>query len=111
MKKIIDNPAYSRGYKYSLHALIDMSIKYSGEAGKTIAVEEIKYMNEKILELSKDDIDSYIISLLVGYIDYCNAHDLKKYCEPIISKHYEKINNIQKVTEEDYMVENLDWED
>ena len=28
MKKIIDNLAYSRGYKYSLHALIDMSIKY-----------------------------------------------------------------------------------
>ncbi len=23
MKSIIDNPAYSRGYKYSLHALID----------------------------------------------------------------------------------------
>ena len=26
IKKIIDDPAYSRGYKYSLHALIDMSI-------------------------------------------------------------------------------------
>ena len=111
IKKIIDDPAYSRGYKYSLHALIDMSIKYSDEVGKTIDIEEIKYINEKILELSEGDVDSYIFSLLKKYIDYCDARNLKKYCEPIINKHYEKFSDIQIGTEEDYMVENLDWED
>lgn len=111
IKKIIDDPAYSRGYKYSLHALIDMSIKYANEARKNIDIEEIKYMNEKILELSKDDVDSYVISLLERYIDYCSAHNMKKYCETIINRHYEKLSDIRKATEEDYMVENLDWED
>lgn len=111
MKKIIDNPAYSRGYKYSLHALIDMSMKYSTEVGKIIDVEEIKYINEKILELSESDIDSYIVRLLKKYITYCDTHNMKKCCEPIIHKHYETFADMQIGTEEDYMVENLDWED
>ena len=33
IKKIIDDPAYSFEHRYSLHALIDMSIKYSNQSG------------------------------------------------------------------------------
>lgn len=47
MKKIIDNPAYSRGYKYSLHAIIDMSIKYFNILEKNMEFRDVRYIQEK----------------------------------------------------------------
>ena len=111
IKSIIDNPAYSRGYKYSLHALIDMSIKYHNIAGKEIKGNEIGYMQERIMRLSKNEIDTYILAGIKEFIRYCQGHGYEKYCDPIILKHYEMIPSIQDASEEDYLVENLDWED
>ena len=68
MKKIIDNPAYSRGYKYSLHALIDMSIKYSDISGKDMGIEEAQYIQEKIMIMQKKEMDSYIIVAIKKYV-------------------------------------------
>ena len=85
MKKIIDNPAYSRGYKYSLHALIDMSIKYLNISEKNMEMNEAQYIQEKIIAIPK--------------------------CELIIIRHYEDISFMKEATEEDYLVENLDWEE
>ena len=110
IKKIIDDPAYSRGYKYSLHALIDMSIKYSNQSGIKIDVEDIKYMSEKILDLSQDDVDSYIIDLIKKYINYCDMNGMNKYCQKIINKHFEKLSDIKLGEAKDYLTENLDWE-
>ena len=110
IKKIIDDPAYSRGYKYSLHALIDMSIKYSNQSGIKIDVEDIKYMSEKILDLSQDDVDSYIIDLIKKYINYCDMNGMNKYCPKIINKHFEKLSDIKLGEAKDYLTENLDWE-
>lgn len=110
IKKIIDDPAYSRGYKYSLHALIDMSIKYSNQSGIKIDVEDIKYMSEKILDLSQDDVDSYIIDLIKKYINYCDMNGMNKYCPKIINKHFEKLSDIELGEAKDYLTENLDWE-
>ena len=53
MKKIIDNPAYSRGYKYSLHALIDMSIKYLNISEKNMEMNEAQYIQEKIIAMAR----------------------------------------------------------
>lgn len=111
MKKIIDNPAYSRGYKYSLHALIDMSIKYYDIDGKAISVEDIRYMREKIMLIPKQEMDSYILGGIKKYISYCQNHGYEEYCGSIIMKHCEKLPNIKNASEEDYLVENLDWED
>jgi hypothetical protein len=110
IKKIIDDPAYSRGYKYSLHALIDMSIKYSNQSVIKIDVEDIKYMSEKILDLSQDDVDSYIIDLIKKYINYCDMNGMSKYCQKIINKHFEKLSDIKLGEAKDYLTENLDWE-
>lgn len=111
MKNIINNPAYSRGYKYSLHALIDMSIKYSNITKKNININDICYMQEKILLIPKQELDSYIIEIIKEYIRYCQNHGYEKHCESIIIKHYDELPNIEEVSEEDYWVENLDWED
>ena len=73
MKKIIDNPAYSRGYKYSLHALIDMSIKYSDISGKDMGIEEAQYIQEKIMIMQKKEMDSYIIVAIKKYVLYCQC--------------------------------------
>lgn len=111
MKNIIDNPAYSRGYKYSLHALIDMSIKYYDTTGKIINAEDIRYMQERIMLIPDHEIDLYIIEGIKKYISYCQNHKYEVYCESIIMKHYEKLPNIKNASAEDYLVENLDWED
>lgn len=111
MKKIIDNPAYSRGYKYSLHALIDMSIKYSDISRKDMGLEEAQYIQEKIMIMQKKEMDSYIIAAIKKYVLYCQCHGFDNICEPIIMKHYENIHDIKEATEEDYLIENLDWEE
>lgn len=111
IKQIIDNPAYSRGYKYSLHTLIDMCIKYYTMIEKNIDVAEIEYIKDKILILSRTDIDTYILSIIKQFIAYCQQHNYQKYCQPIIIKYFDKLQNVKSATEEDYLVENLDWED
>lgn len=110
MKSIINNPAYSRGFKYSLHAFIDMSIKYSGITGKSICTADIQYMQEKIMLIPEREIDSYIIGVINKYVQYCQSFGIENYSRPIIMKNYEKLPKIQKASEEDYLIENLDWE-
>lgn len=110
MRNIIDNPAYSRGYKYSLHAFIDMNIKYCSMAGKKISVDDMQYMQDKIMCLPKNEMDTYIVGVIKQYIQYCQDNKCGKYCEPILSKHFDYVPDIQNATEEDYLVENLDWE-
>ena len=110
IKKIIDDPAYSRGYKYSLHALIDMSIKYSSQSGRNIDGTDIEYMSEKIYNLARNDIDSYIVDLIRKYISYCILHNMEEYCTKIINKHYEQLSDIKLGEAKDYLSENLDWE-
>jgi hypothetical protein len=106
MKNIINDRGYSRGYKYSLHALIDMSIKYFSIVDENISRDDIQYMQEKILCLPKHEMDTYILSGIEKYMRYCKDHGYGKYCEPII---LENISHIQNALEEDYLVENLDW--
>lgn len=91
MKKIIDNPAYSRGYKYSLHALIDMSIKYLNISKKNMEMNEAQYIQEKIIAIPKKEMDSYILSGIKQYISYCQDHGCEEICAPIIIRHYEDI--------------------
>jgi len=110
MRDIIENPAYSRGYKYSLHALIDMSIKYFDIINKRIEADMIGYMKEKILGLPRNKIDSYIVNAISKYINYCQKHNYIQYSALIISKHYDKLISDMNTTEEDYLTENLDWE-
>ncbi len=110
IKNIIDNPAYSRGYKYSLHALIDMSIKYYDAIGKKIDVNDVEYIKDRILELPKGELDSYIINAIEQYIIYCQKHNYKRFREAIMKKHYDKMTNILSMVEDDYLIENLDWE-
>lgn len=110
MKNIINNPAFSRGYKYSLHALIDMSVKYYGISGKLMNVDDAQYIQEKIMLIPVKEIDSYIVGGIKKYVHYCQTHGYEKICEPIVSKHYESISDVKEATEEDYLVENLDWE-
>ena len=111
MKNIINSPAYSRGFKYSLHALIDMSVKYFEISGKAMSTDDVRYIQEKIMLIPKCEIDSYIVEGIKKYIHYCREHNYESICEPVIMKHYEKIPNIIMATEDDYLVENLDWED
>ena len=111
MKKIIDNPAYSRGYKYSLHALIDMSIKYLNISEKNMEMNEAQYIQEKIIAIPKKEMDSYILSGIKQYISYCQDHGYEEICELIIIRHYEDISFMKEATEEDYLVEKLDWEE
>lgn len=111
MKNIINSPAYSRGYKYSLHALMDMSIKYFDISGNVMNLGDVQYIQEKIMLIPKAEMDSYMIEGIKKYIQYCQNHNYEKICEPIIMKHYENIPNVKVATEEDYSVENLDWED
>ena len=110
MKKIIDNLAYSRGYKYSLHALIDMSIKYFNILEKNMEFRDAQYIQERILGIPEKEIDSYIVSGINKFVFYCQRHGYEKICESIIMKHYENISS-KEATEEDYLVENLDWEE
>ncbi len=111
MKNIIDNPAYSRGYKYSLHALIDMSIKYSNISRRDMELEEVQYIKEKIMIMNNKEMDSYIMIGIKKYVSYCQNHDFKGICEPIIMRHYENISDIKEATEDDYLIENLDWDE
>lgn len=110
IKSIINNPAYSRGYKYSLHALIDMSIKYYDAIRKKIAKDDIEYIRDRILELPPSELDSYIINAIEQFIIYCQKHAYIKCSEVIMAKHYDRIQNILSLTEDDYLIENLDWE-
>ncbi|MBC5658705.1 SIR2 family protein [Anaerosacchariphilus sp. NSJ-68] len=110
MKSIIDDSAFSRGYKYSLHALIDMSIKYFNACQKIMEFEHMKYIQSKILHMSTKELDTCILAEIQRYIDYCIYNGCSKICEPIILKHYEKIPLIKEITEQDYLIENLDWE-
>ena len=45
------------------------------------------------------------------YVSYCQNHDFKGICEPIIMRHYENISDIKEATEDDYLIENLDWDE
>lgn len=103
MKKIIDNPAYSRGYKYSLHALIDMSIKYYDITSKNMVISDVQYIQNKILYIPNKEMDSYILSGIKKFISYCQKHGYRKICEPIIVKNYEKISCLKEASEEDYL--------
>lgn len=111
IKEIIDNPAYSRGYKYSLHALINMSIRYWQIGSKKMDGNIIQYIQEKIMSIPKAEIDTCILQGIKQYIQYCQENNYEKVCEPIVLKHYEKIPSVANVSEEDYLVENLDWEE
>lgn len=111
MKNIINSPAYSRGYKYSLHALMDMSVKYFGISGNAMNIGDAQYIQEKIMLIPKVEMDSYMVEGIKKYIVYCQNHNYEKICEPIIMKHYESMPDIKEATAEDYLVENLDWED
>ena len=102
MKKIIDNLAYSRGYKYSLHALIDMSIKYFNILEKNMKFRDAQYIQERILGIPEKEIDSYIVSGINKFVFYCQRHGYEKICESIIMKHYENISS-KEATEEDYL--------
>lgn len=110
IKYIIDNPAYSRGYKYSLHALIDMSIKYCDNANTRIDRENIKYISEKISQLSSSEVDSYILSAIKQFLEYCQKNDYSEYCTSILLTQYNKLSDVKYVAREEYLVENLDWE-
>lgn len=110
MKDIINNPAYSRGYKYSLHALIDMSIKYFGIIKRKIDINSIQYINEKILLLSAKDIDTYILGIIRQFVLYCRDNGYDSLVEPIL-KRYENLVDVHEVKEEEYLVENLDWDE
>lgn len=110
IRSIIDNPAYSRGYKYSLHALIDMSIKYYNAIHIKIEEDDIEYIKDRILELPKNELDPYIINAIKKFITYCQKNNYIKCSEAIITKHYEKITYLLPDTEDDYLIENLDWE-
>ena len=98
IRSIIDKPAYSRGYKYY------------DTIGKKIDRDDIEYIKDRILELPKNELDSYIISAIEQYIVYCQKYNYKKCSEAIIEKHYDKMVNVLSVTEDDYLIENLDWE-
>lgn len=67
-----------------------------------------KHKELDVLEVS--DAYSYIVSGINKFVFYCQRHGYEKICESIIMKHYENISS-KEATEEDYLVENLDWEE
>lgn len=107
---IIDEPAYSRGYKYFLYALIDISIKYYNINGKVIHADDIECIKEKILDFPTHELDSCIVHAVEQYVEYCQKHRFFKCSEEVESKHYEKLILVKGITEENDEIENLDWE-
>lgn len=74
-------------------------------------LEEVQYIKEKIMIMNNKEMDSYIMIGIKKYVSYCQNHDFKGICEPIIMRHYENISDIKEATEDDYLIENLDWDE
>ena len=109
MRKIMEDDAYSRGYRYSLHAYIDMVIKYHKVTHTVMSEEDACYIEEKIINMPSMELDSYIYDIIVVFIEYCKEKGLEKSVERIMRRRWEDLVKIE-ATAEQYMVENLDWE-
>lgn len=109
MKKIMEDVAYSRGYRYSLHAYIDMVIKYHSVTNTVMSEEDACYIEEKIINMPSLELDSYICDIIDLFIEYCKEKGLEKSVERIMYKKWADLVKI-KATLEQYMVENLDLE-
>lgn len=108
MKKIIDNDAFSRGFRYSVHTYIDMLMKYHNLTKIRLSYEEADYIQDKIICILEKENDKYMNTAIQGFVDYCCSNDMGRYCNKILNwrRHGAKYSSIIK--EEDYYVENLD---
>ena len=108
IKRILDNSKYSRGHKYSLHAFIDLSIKYTEKTGNLIGDQDIIYMEDKIMKFSSNDADSYIIDMFKKYVNYCKKNKINTTIS--IERFTDSQKDNESMTGEEYEIENLDLE-
>ncbi len=105
IRKIIENPAYSRGLVYSIHTYIDMKLKYWKKTGCNMSRLEIEYIVKQIEALPKDTVDSYMKQAVEEFIRYASENGMGK---DVYVLKYHDFGYISNGVAEEYEIENQD---
>jgi hypothetical protein len=85
MKDLIVNPDYHElGYTYSLHAYIDMLIKFSYSTKSLLLEEDLLFIQNHLKDFFiQENKDIWIKKVTNQFIEYCETNGLRQYCEGI----------------------------
>lgn len=105
MHSIIENPAYSRGYQYSLHALIDLNLRYFTKENKVMSQDEMSYICDKIQGLKNNQLDSYLVNAIKNFTIYCEKNGRSDFANKLNMKSYDNITNLRQSDGEQYQTD------
>ena len=100
MKDLIQNPSYSNAYSYSIHALIDMQIKFSNTSNSILSCDDCNYMTALLI---KANLDNHIVLIAKKLQQYCNEHDYYEASKRISEYTEGCTNNISRDENQDYL--------
>lgn len=108
MHSIIDNPAYSRGYQYSLHALIDLNLKYCERVDTDMSEDEMSYICDKILALKNNQLDNYLMNAIEHFKQYCEHNEYYDFAEKLNSRPFDNIIDMTQSNGKQYQIDFLE---
>lgn len=85
--ELINNPRYSRSFCYSVHAYLDMKMKYCKKACKRIEREEAILYSKWIIQGLKLSNDKYMSDIRKRFIQFATEQGLRKEIEDICRYH------------------------
>lgn len=110
IKKIMGNPAFSRGYKYSIHAYIDMLLKYLNVTGTEMSDDDIAFIQTSIVEMDKNSADTCVKEAIGTFMDYIYKYKPEKKENDAVRAYYGELVQAKYASEQAYSIENLDFE-
>lgn len=105
IKKIIENPAFSRGLVYSLHTYMDMKIKYCLKSDIILSNDTIEYMVNHIITIPRNTMDSYMNEIIDEFIAYVKSKGMESAIQRLLQHDF---GELQDGCEDEYKIENLD---
>lgn len=105
IKKIIENPAFSRELVYSLHTYMDMKIKYCLKSDIILSNDTIEYMVNHIITIPRNTMDSYMNEIIDEFIAYVKSKGMESAIQRLLQHDF---GELQDGCEDEYKIENLD---
>lgn len=100
---LINNPRYSRSFCYSVHAYLDMKMKYCNKIQAEINVEDARLFADWILKGLRLSNDKYMNDIKNRFIKFAGKLGLTEQIHGLYSYHYKEITIIKDDNDE-YLV-------
>lgn len=97
---LINNPKYSRSFCYSVHAYLDMKMKYCKKTHKTIEKENVALYSKWIIRGLQLSNDKYMNDIRRRFIDFASELGYEKEIDDLCKYHIEYSSIIAEDIEE-----------